>query len=217
MYCTIYCRIIGCMSAWLAAVAAHASGISAAAPRAARRELATGRRACLTRAIIAMSAGGQQQPATVDTTNHAFLFIKPHASNDAVATMCRSMLTKAGVSVSKEGVISAERIDQGGLIDKHYGTLAERAMNVQPLDLPVWTAEKREEFTSLFGESHTSAADAGRLLNLRQAMAKLPGVSAAELETRWRDGACLKLAPGTYVARVAGCGFVVNGFCKVAG
>jgi hypothetical protein len=199
-YSEIYCVAALCGAA---AAASHARG-----PRPGR---------CLTRAIIAMSAGGQQQPATVDTTNHAFLFIKPHASNDAVATMCRSMLTKAGVSVSKEGVISAERIDQGGLIDKHYGTLAERAMNVQPLDLPVWTAEKREEFTSLFGESHTSAADAGRLLNLRQAMAKLPGVSAAELETRWRDGACLKLAPGTYVARVAGCGFVVNGFCKVAG
>ena len=53
----------------------------------------------------------------------------------------------------------------------------------------------------------------GVLINLRAAMARLPELSAKELETEWRAGPCLKLAPGTYAAQLPASGLIViNGF-----
>jgi hypothetical protein len=167
-------------------------------------------------------------------TNHAFFFIKPHANNAAVAALCQKTLAAQKIRVTEEGIITAAEIGNGGLIDKHYGTLAKRAMDVPPLELPVWDAAKAEAFEKTFGTPHAVAAAGncldqlplstqgseppgwladGVLINLRAAMARLPELSAKELETEWRAGPCLKLAPGTYAAQLLASGLIViNGF-----
>ena len=145
--------------------------------------------------------------------NHSFFFIKPHAHNEAVEALVRQTLAASQIDVVSSGTISAAAIDDGGLIDKHYGTLAERAMDVPPAELPVWSEAKAAEFEKLAGQSHTAAAAAGQLLNLRQAQALLPTASPKEIERQWRAGECLKLAPGTYVAKLSEASvWVVNGF-----
>ena len=145
--------------------------------------------------------------------NHSFFFIKPHAHNEAVEALVRETLAASQIDVVSSGTISAAAIDDGGLIDKHYGTLAERAMDVPPAELPVWSEAKAAEFEKLAGQSHTAAAAAGQLLNLRQAQALLPTASPKEIERQWRAGECLKLAPGTYVAKLSEAQvWVVNGF-----
>jgi hypothetical protein len=145
--------------------------------------------------------------------NKSYFFVKPHANNAAVDKLVRSVLSEAGIAVDQGGSISAEAIDEGGLIDRHYGTLAERAMSVPPLDLPVWAA-KSAAFEAKAGMSPEAAVKAGKLLNLKQAMALLPSASPLEIEAQWRAGECVKLAPGTYVAKLSEAGvWVVNGFC----
>ena len=160
--------------------------------------------------------------------NTAFLFIKPHACNPKVVAVVKGLLSDASITVTDEGIITAEKIDRGGLIDAHYGTLAERAMHVAAIELPVWSPGKAAEFEAKFGTSHTSAAADGKLLNLKEAMALMPELSAQgawcfpcpcacarrvqlscateplrcpDIEKAWRAGECLKLAPGTCKAR----------------
>eukprot|EP01052_Picozoa_sp_SAG31_P073707 SAG31_NODE_32760_length_352_cov_0.596838_1_plen_101_part_01 len=96
----------------------------------------------------------------------------------------------------------------GGLIDAHYGTLAERAMAVEPAALPVWSAENAAKFEGQFGVGHVAAAAEGKLVNLAQAMALLPGASPREIEAQWRAGECVKLAPGTYAAHMREAGLI---------
>lgn len=145
--------------------------------------------------------------------NRSYFFVKPHANNANVDALIRRALAEAGIAVDQGGTISARAIDDGELIDKHYGTLAERAMSVEPLDLPVWGA-KAAAFEEKAGMSPAAAVKAGKLLNLKQAMALLPNATPLEIEAQWRAGECVKLAPGTYVAKLSEAGvWVVNGFC----
>ena len=141
----------------------------------------------------------RSSPPPSPPRNKSFFFVKPHANTPKVLALVKDTLTAAGITIDAQGTITAKQIDEGGMIDKHYGTLAERAMNIDPLDLPVWGA-KAEAFEKKAGMSPADAAAAGKLLNLRQAMAALPSASALEIEAQWRAGDDLKLAPGTYVS-----------------
>jgi hypothetical protein len=49
-------------------------------------------------------------------------------------------------------------------------------------------------------------------VNLKQAMERRPELSAVQLEAEWRAGECVKLAPGTYVAKLTDQSYCVNGF-----
>ena len=129
----------------------------------------------------------RDRKAKQSAMNDAFLFIKPHACNPQVVALIKGMLDDASIKVVDEGAINAEQIDEGGLIDAHYGTLAERAMSVAALELPVWTAGIAAEFEATFGVSHTAAAADGKLLNLKEALALLPHLDAL--------GACPKGGP----------------------
>ncbi len=145
------------------------------------------------------SGGGKQAPRT--PRNESFFFIKAHANTPKCLALVEETLDAEKIQIDAHGTISAKEIDEGGMIDKHYGTLAERAMNVDPLDLPVWAA-KAEAFEKTAGMTPEAAAKSGKLLNLRQAMALLPNATPVEIEAQWRAGEPLKLAPGTYVGHV---------------
>ena len=206
------------------------------------------------------------------TTNHAFMFIKPHAVTPAVHALTLRHLRAHGVYAVATGSLSAADIDRRGIvrgllfasiylftptssinhptnaalreetptyvesnprppcipnvcasqIDKHYGALAQRAMSVAPADLQAHgldlNANVLAKFRARFGLTWAAALANGALVNLAGARARLPpGTPAREIERMWRAAACVKLAPGTYVAELVGAPcerrtIVVNGF-----
>jgi hypothetical protein len=155
------------------------------------------------------SGGSSTQLAASNTPrNKSFFFIKAHGNTPKCLALVKETLAAAKIQIDAQGTISAKEIDEGGMIDKHYGTLAERAMNVEPLDLPVWAA-KAEAFKKTTGMTPEAAAKSGKLLNLRQAMALLPNATPVEIEAQWRAGDALKLAPGTYVGHTPSACFLL--------
>ena len=77
-------------------------------------------------------------PAFAATANTALVFVKPHAVTPAACAAVREMLEARGCSVLQTLDIPSSVIEAEGLIDAHYGTLAELAMATDPrkLDLP---------------------------------------------------------------------------------
>ena len=143
--------------------------------------------------------------------NEACVFLKPHADNDACELLLRSMLEAAGATIVSTHRIVGDDINKKRLIDLHYGSLAEAAMVIHPESLVVG-AEKEAAFEEMFGIAWNKA----RKICNPVAMTEL-GVDGLELEKRWRAGSCLKLAPGTYIAKLVGTLdaepiFTVNGF-----
>jgi nucleoside diphosphate kinase len=145
--------------------------------------------------------------------NTALVFIKPHAVNDAVVSLSREHLAAAGVEVVKDGRLTGAEILKGSIIDDHYAALAANAVKLAPKDLNV-PEENRAKFQAEFGKAYDAAAADGTVINLASWQAENPGMSAAEIERRWRAGKTVKLAPGTYVSEIEGGAgkLVVNGF-----
>ena len=136
--------------------------------------------------------------------NTAVVFIKPHAVTDETISLVKAHLDAAGATIVREMPIPAEEIEERGLIDTHYGTLAELAMTTHPRDLEpsMLNSEVLEKFELTFGVPWDTAplctnADAPSKLGI-------PDLSGEDLETMWRKGPFVKLAPGTYVARLIG-------------
>lgn len=139
--------------------------------------------------------------------NTALVFVKPHALNDQAVDFVRDHLSVAGCTVQHEARIPACQIVEQGIIDKHYGTLAELALKTDPRALKV-TDESKAQFKDMFGIEWEGAPFETNL-----AAQQCLGLSGADLEACWRAGPCLKLAPGTYVAKLEGHElYTLNGF-----
>ena len=133
--------------------------------------------------------------------NTAIVFIKPHAVTQATITLVKEHLTAAGITITSEAAISSEEIEAKGLIDAHYGTLAELAMSTDPKELGEALSDSvLDQFELTFGVPWESAP----LRRNGEAAVELGGLSGEELETQWRRGPFVKLAPGAYVARLVG-------------
>mmetsp|Transcript_39869 Transcript_39869/g.107718 ORF Transcript_39869/g.107718 Transcript_39869/m.107718 type:complete len:326 (-) Transcript_39869:168-1145(-) len=145
--------------------------------------------------------------------NSAFVFIKPHAVTKKVQDLVRERLANAGIIVRQSNQITADVIDKQGLIDKHYGAIASRAMSQPPSELVVQESAKAE-FKSLFGLPWQEALDKGLVFNAKGASAKL-GVEPLEISDRFdklkRGTDQIKFGGGFYVGKVDDI-FVVNGF-----
>ena len=59
--------------------------------------------------------------ALAKRTNAAFVFIKPHACNDAVIALVKETLANEGIEVMATGSLDYKTIDEKMLIDNHYG------------------------------------------------------------------------------------------------
>ena len=77
-------------------------------------------------------------------TNRAFVFIKPHASNDAVEAVVRAKFEESGIRVVAAGTLGGAEIDAKKLIDQHYYAIASKATILPPEELAV-PADKFEE------------------------------------------------------------------------
>jgi nucleoside diphosphate kinase len=117
--------------------------------------------------------------------NSAFVFIKPHAVNEATKTLVKEGLVAAGLEVLTEGSLSAEEIDSKKLIDQHYYAIASKATILKPHQLNVPT----DKFEAQFGLTWEAALAAGNVYNAMDACALL-GISGDEMDAQW--GICKK-------------------------
>ncbi|KAL3916518.1 MAG: hypothetical protein SGPRY_006785 [Prymnesium sp.] len=130
--------------------------------------------------------------------NRALVFLKPHAATDACHAFLRAHLSSAGIALLSAGTTHAQEIEQRGLIDAHYGSLASAAMSTEPADLRISPAA-REAFVKAYGVEWEDTL--GSIIRNDKALAAL-GVDGSALEGMWRRGLQVKLAPGTYISRL---------------
>jgi len=136
----------------------------------------------------------------------ALVFMKPPASAIAACTrLVHSKLKAAGVEVVSEGKLQGGAIAARGLIDAHYGAVANRAVRWQPHELTV-PASGQAAFLHKFGLPWAAAVEEGRVLNAADAAARF-GLDTAALEVAWGtipDRDLLKIAEGFYCGRMEG-------------
>ena len=77
----------------------------------------------------------QQEKERLAKAQQAFCFIKPHAVTPKVIALSKDMLTRAGITITGEGELTAETIDSKRLIDTHYGAIAQKATVLKPNEL----------------------------------------------------------------------------------
>lgn len=155
----------------------------------------------------------QASESTEDVDELAFLFIKPHAVTPAAEAVVVDGLRSRGIDVLERGTLGTAEIDS--CIDAHYGMLAQRAMSVQPAELPRPSGAALAKFEATFGCTWDAALADGTLVNLATAQKRMPHLSGLEMERLWRSGDDVPLFSGTYAARVETEGtslIVINGF-----
>jgi len=143
------------------------------------------------------------------------MFLKPNAafSPQAVALVDKK-LRDAGIDIVSEGTLSASAIEEGKLIDVHYGSIAAKAMTIEPKDLIV-SPEAAAKFHSAFGVDFRDAVVEGSVLNAKDACVRL-GITESELGKRWSELVMgknvVKFGGGFYCGAVAADLWVINGF-----
>jgi len=145
--------------------------------------------------------------------NHGFLMLKPHANTAASRACLKQLLSQKHIQVIEEGEITATEIRERGLIDVHYGSVAEKALQQQPSDMHVPT-EAEKEFEECFGISWEDALKQDRVCNAVEAQSRL-GWTSQELGTHWdtlkMGVGKVKFGGGFYCGRLQDI-FVINGF-----
>eukprot|EP00812_Abedinium_dasypus_P009915 NODE_356_length_1639_cov_465.893939.p1 GENE.NODE_356_length_1639_cov_465.893939~~NODE_356_length_1639_cov_465.893939.p1 ORF type:complete len:268 (-),score=71.82 NODE_356_length_1639_cov_465.893939:314-1117(-) len=114
------------------------------------------------------------------------------------------------MTVLCEGSIAGTDIDQKGLIDTHYGSIAMRAMREKPADLTVQLGGL-EAFEKVYGLSWSNALEQGLVFNAADGAERL-GISPAELGGQFDQlETKAKLAGGLYAGKIGDI-YVINGF-----
>jgi hypothetical protein len=155
----------------------------------------------------------QAVEARLASFNVGFMFLKPHANTEASRDFVRKQLRKAGIDVLREGSIDAESISSGRLIDRHYGSMAAKAVDTDPAELVVPEAAQ-VQFAECFGLTWREALDRGLVCNALDATQRLK-CTEHELDDKWTplqlgEGK-VKLGGGCYCGKIDGI-FVINAF-----
>jgi len=147
--------------------------------------------------------------------NTAFVFVKPHANNDKVATMVRKDFEERKFAILTEGTIDAATIDEKKLVDQHYYAIASKATLLKPSELNI----PADKFKAKFGKEWKDVLDAGNAYNALDACSFL-GIDANRLDSEWakakKADKLVKLGGGFYCGLIELAGkpsiFVFNGF-----
>jgi hypothetical protein len=129
--------------------------------------------------------------------NQAFVFVKPHANTSAVQELVKATLTAKGITITDEGEITGETIDEQKFIDQHYYAIASKATILAAKDLPVPAAK----FEETFNESWSDALASGKAFNALDALKHL-GCTADELDAAWAKSSKVKFGGGFYCGQV---------------
>lgn len=148
-----------------------------------------------------------------DGANVGFLFVKPHANVEEGRKCTEDLLARAGVSVIAEGRLTALEMNRDRVIDRHYRSLAAKAMDLCPEELLV-QPQAAASFEATFGRSWAGALESGSVCNACQAMERL-GLNEEQLGNRWAplklDKGKVKFGGGLYCGKIDSL-FVINGF-----
>uniref|UniRef100_A0A7S3YII0 Nucleoside-diphosphate kinase n=1 Tax=Lotharella globosa TaxID=91324 RepID=A0A7S3YII0_9EUKA len=136
--------------------------------------------------------------------NMAFVFVKPHANNEAVQKLVKDKFAESKISITKEGKIDGSVIDKKLLIDNHYYSIANKAKLTKPKDLAVPESGKKK-FEEKFGLTWEAAIKANMVMNAAEA-AKKYNMDAESINARWAKakdkGNLIKFGGGFYCAKV---------------
>jgi len=133
--------------------------------------------------------------------NSAFVFVKPHAVTDKTNSMVRARMAEKGLTITSEGTLTSEVIDQKKLIDQHYYAIASKATILKPHELNI----PKDKFKKQFGKDWDTALKNGECLNALDACKEF-GCNADELAKAWGDsksaGNLVKFGGGFYCGLV---------------
>lgn len=150
-----------------------------------------------------------------DSTNYAFVFIKPHANTEKVKAIVKGEFANRGIDILKEGELLGPAIDEKKLIDQHYYAIASKATLMKPSELNV----PEDKFKAHFGVEWADTLSSGKAFNALDACSHL-GIDATELGKIWVEaqGAkkVVKLGGGFYAGEISsgdkGPVYVLNAF-----
>lgn len=146
--------------------------------------------------------------------NEAVLLIKPHATKSPwFVKYVESRLNSNEIKIVERGEWTGEELWWTGMVAKHYGTLAQRALVDDPSTYKL-DAQSRDNFSTVFDEEWETVVEQGRVCNYAEARKRFPNMNEVELENAWRrsrDKQTVRLMSGTYVAWIRGT-YVINGF-----
>jgi len=153
----------------------------------------------------------------------SFIFVKPEFNCIEIRDLTRSTIldniTYGNGRIAEEFVILAEDIEKGKLIDTHYKTIAQNAMQISVKDMRI----PQLEFKKSFKEDIDAVIKDGRIFNAEQALTECDCTSE-QLDEAWRKadhsisstgGKVIKFRHGLYCAKVQlkkKKVYVINGF-----
>lgn len=149
----------------------------------------------------------------VTNGNVALVFVKPHACNEKMVEEVKKMLLAKNLIILGEEAREAEKIEEGGFVDKHYSGICAAAMTSSASDIVV-SDEKKEAFKAAFegalnGKTYDDMVAEGCIINATEAMDKFgqgEPMSPKDLFQMWNlaEAKSAKLAGGVYVRLVQG-------------
>jgi hypothetical protein len=102
---------------------------------------------------------------------------------DEAKKLVSTKFAKAGISVVKEGSLSAAVIEKDKLIDNHYYAIANKASLSKPAELNPPLA-KQEEFAKKFGITWKAALEKGIVYNAVDGCKRL-GIDGDKMDKTW--------------------------------
>jgi len=146
---------------------------------------------------------------------HEFLFfIKPEITIledrtklSSILDMTFGKISQHNLHIGEIRLLTASYLHKYDIMARHYGVI--NSMSREPLEH--LSGEARSRFTEAYGKRPEEV----KLLGSLQFLEQYPDFSAGTLEDLWKQGQSVKLAAGTYCARVRVNGeevFLINGF-----
>jgi len=134
----------------------------------------------------------------------AFVFLKPHAVTEPAKKLVSSKFGEAGITIYKEGTLTADVIEKDKLIDNHYYAIANKASLSKPAELNP-PAAKQEEFAKKFGITWKAALEKGIVYNAVDGCKRL-GIDGGKMEETWaaakKAGNLVKFGGGFYAGKI---------------
>eukprot|EP00536_Pseudo-nitzschia_multiseries_P012517 jgi/Psemu1/298143/fgenesh1_pm.482_\ len=130
--------------------------------------------------------------------NSAFVFVKPHANTASVQELVVDKLASAGINILSEVDIDGEEIDEKGLIDQHYYSIASKATLLPAGKIPV----PGDSFREAFGEEWGTVLEENRAANALDACKRF-GCTPEELNEAWNNVPTVKFGGGFYCGKVS--------------
>lgn len=122
--------------------------------------------------------------------NMAFVFIKPLALCNGTKGLFEAKCNADGVTITSQGLIKAEVIDEKKYIDNHYYSIASKASINKPADLNV-PSEGLAKFETKWGVSWKSALDDNLVFNSLDVCKDL-GIDGTRLNGMWENARASK-------------------------